>query len=93
MEDKKEEGWGTRSDSSIYKKLAEVMKLIPSIEKTGVNSYHNYKYVEEEGILKELRRVLPEVGLAAYNTDVSVDIKDGEATVKKNPRQESRLRD
>ena len=80
MEDKKD--WETRSGTSIYKKLAEVMKRIPSIEKTGVNAYLGYKYVEEEGILKELRKVLPEVGLCAYNTDLEVTIGNGEATVK-----------
>jgi len=80
-EDKKEEGWTTHSSTSIYKKLAQVMGLIPSIEKTGLNTFHKYKYVEEEAILNILRKVLPEVGICAYNTLVSANIEDGEATV------------
>jgi len=67
--------------SSIHRKLMKVMEMIPTIENTGFNSHHKYKYVEEAEILRRLRDVLPQVGLSAYNTEESATVGSGEATV------------
>lgn len=47
----------------LYKKLLEVMKKIPEIQKSGYNSFHDYRYATEEDIVKPIRSLLIEHGV------------------------------
>lgn len=43
---------------SLLSKLLQVATAIPEINKTGYNSFHDYKYVTEEDIVKPVRELL-----------------------------------
>lgn len=48
------------SEKKLVKKLVEVMKQVKYIQKTGTNSFHNYKYATEADVNEKVREVLAE---------------------------------
>ena len=48
----------------LYDKMTKVMAQMGWIEKTGYNSFHKYKYVEESAIVDKVRKAMVDAGLA-----------------------------
>ena len=48
------------NDRTLVRKLAEVMKEVKYIQKTGYNSFNNYKYATEADVNEKIREVLAE---------------------------------
>lgn len=48
------------SEKKLVKKLAEVMKQVKYIQKTGRNTFHNYNYATEADVNEKVREVLAE---------------------------------
>ena len=48
------------NDRMLVRKLAEVMKEVKYIQKTGYNSFNNYKYATEADVNEKIREVLAE---------------------------------
>lgn len=69
--------------TSIHTKLAQAMKLMPKVPKSGFNQHFKYEYVQEGDILDALRKVLPEVGLSTF---ISVTDSNVETIEKKSSR-------
>lgn len=51
------------SEKKLVLKLVEVMKQVKYIQKTGTNSFHNYKYATEADVNEKVREVLAEQGV------------------------------
>lgn len=49
---------------SLWKKLAEVMGAVRSIEKDGRNEHHNFDFVSHDAVVASIAQQLPQVGLA-----------------------------
>lgn len=60
-----------QSMTPIYEKMVKVMSKMGWIEKSGYNSFHKYKYVEESAIVDKVRKAMVEVGLA-----IKMDVGD-----------------
>lgn len=60
----------TDSRKSLFKKMAEVMGDIGSIEKRGWNDHFKYHYVLEEDVMQAIRNKLTAMGICVF---VSVD--------------------
>jgi ERF superfamily len=48
---------------SIYGKLAQLMGLIPPVEKAGRNDFHKYNYAKEGDLVEAVRPLLAEYGI------------------------------
>lgn len=67
---------------SLFKKLLEVAKAIPEIQKTGYNGFHDYKYATEEDIVKPVREALFKNGILLMS-NVDELTQTGEITTVK----------
>jgi len=58
------------NEKKLVKKLAEVMKRVQYIQKTGFNNFHQYKYATEADVNEHVREVLAE-----YNVVMIPNVK------------------
>lgn len=67
----------TETDNlNIFKKMFEVMKEVNCIDKDGTNDYHNYDYVKEEDVVKEMKKQLIKQRVH-YNSTVIAERSEG----------------
>lgn len=59
--------------AGLFSKMAQVMAELAPVEKNGVNSYFNYKYIQQDEIYTILRAAMSTHGLAFLSSLVGVD--------------------
>lgn len=57
--------------ASLYGKLAQILGLIPTVEKRGVNDFHKYSYAKESDLVEAVRPLLSEYGIFFWWSVVS----------------------
>lgn len=67
------------SSKNIYQKLANVMKRVKYVQKTGYNTFHKYKYAKEADYIESIRPALLEEDLIVTSSTESVTVT-GELT-------------
>jgi hypothetical protein len=65
---------------NVYQRIHAVMAEIGTITKTGVNNFHNYKYVKESDYVEALRPLLIKHGLAVIPSLADVPKREGDIT-------------
>lgn len=56
------------SKKELAKKLLKIMKSLNPLEKTGLNTFHKYKYVEEAYVANVIRPLLVEHGVFVFQS-------------------------
>ncbi len=60
---------------SLVQKMAEIMKAVGNVPKTGFNKFHNYSYVKEEDILNALREQMADKNLMIFQNLVDKEVE------------------
>ena len=63
-------------ERKLVSKLAEVMKRVRYIQKTGVNDFHRYKYATEADVNEHVREVLAELNVVMIPNVVSHSVRE-----------------
>jgi hypothetical protein len=63
-------------DPGLYAKIANVIKAVEQVEKTGTNTFHGYKYATAEAVFTVIRGPLAEQGVVILPSLTSVDHRD-----------------
>jgi len=64
------------TERKLVSKLAEVMKRVRYIQKTGVNDFHRYKYATEADVNEHVREVLAELNVVMIPNVVSHSVRE-----------------
>jgi len=66
----------------LFGKLLETAKNIPEIQKSGYNSFHDYRYATEEDIVKPIRDALYKNGIMLFSNVDELTVQGDITTVK-----------
>lgn len=65
----------------ITKAIADVMKDVHVVAKTGENRFHNYRYARMEDILKEITPLLGHHGIVIFQSEIARAMFDNENVI------------
>lgn len=67
---------GTDSVKQIATKLVKIMKACSYVQKTGKNTFHNYKYATAADVLEKANDAMVENGVACFVSPELVEFRD-----------------